>query len=407
MPDEKKNHIVKEGDKYRLLSHDGKNLGTFDTHEEAAKHEGDVEYFKEHQNAGQTQKPNFYYVKHMQPGVCKYSNEMVLVDVEAMQAMIASGAGIPVYIHHQVGVPIDKMKSKACGFVTESFYNELDGWAWFKIIAIDDELRLAVANGWKVSNAYAPTQFGGGGTKNNVPFDRKIILAEFTHLAIVPNPRYEDACIMTPEQFKAYQENLKSKLVELQNSLPTSETPKGNPMLKLLRLLTGKTEEVTNSADATHVMREDGKVLTVAEAAELLNAKTKKNEGDEGKEATAREAEAKAEEKENEVCDVDGEKMTIKDMKNAVRKMKKNEADDKAKEEKKNADEKAAKDAEEKKNADEKAKKDAEEAEKTNGKGYFDQLLNAHESGIKPDVMIVDTGMNQTARGASRYGSGK
>lgn len=40
-------HIEKlSNGKYRLLSHDGKNLGTFDSHEAAAKHEGQVEYFK-------------------------------------------------------------------------------------------------------------------------------------------------------------------------------------------------------------------------------------------------------------------------------------------------------------------------------------------------------------------------
>ena len=40
-------HIVKlKNGKYRLLSHKGKNLGTFNSHKAAAKHEGEVEYFK-------------------------------------------------------------------------------------------------------------------------------------------------------------------------------------------------------------------------------------------------------------------------------------------------------------------------------------------------------------------------
>lgn len=53
---ERRNHIEKLGDgKYCLLSHEGKNLGDFDSHEAAAKHEGDVEYFKAHpkENAGE------------------------------------------------------------------------------------------------------------------------------------------------------------------------------------------------------------------------------------------------------------------------------------------------------------------------------------------------------------------
>lgn len=49
-------HIEKLKDgKYRLLSHTGKNLGTFDSHEAAAKHEGEVEYFKTHESVELTE----------------------------------------------------------------------------------------------------------------------------------------------------------------------------------------------------------------------------------------------------------------------------------------------------------------------------------------------------------------
>ena len=41
-------HIVKHGSGYRLVSHTGKNLGDFDSKKAAAKHEGEVEYFKSH-----------------------------------------------------------------------------------------------------------------------------------------------------------------------------------------------------------------------------------------------------------------------------------------------------------------------------------------------------------------------
>ena len=45
-------HIEKlPNGKYRLLSHKGQNLGTFDSHEAAAKHESDVEYFKTQQES--------------------------------------------------------------------------------------------------------------------------------------------------------------------------------------------------------------------------------------------------------------------------------------------------------------------------------------------------------------------
>ena len=41
-------HIVKHGSGYRLVSHKGKNLGDFKSKKAAAKHEGEVEYFKSH-----------------------------------------------------------------------------------------------------------------------------------------------------------------------------------------------------------------------------------------------------------------------------------------------------------------------------------------------------------------------
>jgi hypothetical protein len=43
-------HIVKHGSGYRLVSHKGKNLGDFDSKAAAAKHEGEVEYFKKHED---------------------------------------------------------------------------------------------------------------------------------------------------------------------------------------------------------------------------------------------------------------------------------------------------------------------------------------------------------------------
>ncbi|MGB2578128.1 hypothetical protein AAIR98_000046, partial [Elusimicrobium simillimum] len=40
----------------------------------------------------------------------------------------------------------------------------------------------------------------------------------YTHLALVANPRYEEAEIMTPEDFKAYKEAKRAQLNQLQNS---------------------------------------------------------------------------------------------------------------------------------------------------------------------------------------------
>lgn len=347
----------------------------------------------EHQNASQP--PRIFYARHMQPGICKYDDETVLVDTPALKKMIATGAPIPVFIHHQSS-DLKTMEDRAAGYVSESFYNELDGWAWFKFLAIDDECHLAVAKGWKVSNAYRGTQFGTGGTKNNCPYNREILDGKFTHLAIVPSPRYEDACIMSQDEFKAYQENLKRELAELQNSNPS---PKGKAMI--FKLFKNEKKEVTTLDADTMIELEGGQEISVGE---MLNA-VKKNADDEDK---------KKKEMENadQMVDCDGEKMPLKELVNKYNAMKKNNkknkknADGETEEEMKNRMEKENADAEmERKNAEEadKKKKEDEDEEKKNSK-HFEELRNAHNVAVEK-TPTIEAPQSQLARGKKRYGS--
>lgn len=271
MAEELKNHIEKLKDgKYRLLSHDGKNLGTFDTHEEAAKHEGEVEYFKKHNDKPNDSEPEMqpqlhnasghaqiYFARHMESGLCGYENENILVDADAMKKMAPSFAGKPIYVGHQ-DVPIKKIEDEADGYVTDCFYNENDGWLWSKILVTSDKAMKAVNNGWSVSNAYVPSAWGGGGSHHNVDYNRKIGDAEFTHLAIVPDPRYENAKIFTPDEYRKYNETKRTQIDELKNS-------KGKkPMLKFWK--TEKKEVTAADIDENTVIElQNGKTITVKE----------------------------------------------------------------------------------------------------------------------------------------------
>jgi hypothetical protein len=332
-----------------------------------------------------SQKPNFYYARHMQPGTCRYEDEMILVDTDAIKGMIKTGCGIPVYIQHKPGVPIEEIKDHAVGYVTESFYNELDGWAWFKFIAVDDEARQAIANNWAVSNAYIPSQSGESGTKNNVEYDREILSADFTHLAIVPDPRYEDACIMTPEEFKAYQEKQKQNLSELQNSKGKTLVSKGKKMFKFFKT---KREEVSEVDSDTQIELEGGEVVTVGE---MMNAmkknsddeKEKENQDDEDEKENEDDGECKkkAEALMNETVEVGDESMTLKELVNRYKKMN------------------------EKKNAEDEESKKKEEEEKENGKTRFEELQNAHKKGGKTSAIMIETSATMVKRGQERYGS--
>jgi len=339
----------------------------------------------ENQNASQF--PRTFYARHMQPGTCGYEDEIVLVDTDAIKKMIPTGVNKPIYIHHQ-NVNLDSIKEDADGWITESFYNELDGWAWFKCIAIDDAAHKAIDNGWSVSNAYRPTQFGVGGTKNNCPFNREVLNAEFTHLAIVPNPRYEEACIMSPEQFRNYQE---AKRKELENTriLHNSNPTKGNAIMKFFKF---KKEEVS-TVDNDTMVEIDGKTISVVE---MLNA-VKKNEEEEEK---------KAKEKINEddMIECDGEKMPLKELMNRYKKMnEKKNAEEKEEEKKKKEKDEAEKKENESKNAEEEEKKKKSEEDKENSK-FYAELMNAHNTAQKTETP-VEAPQNKMIRGKKRYGS--
>ncbi len=360
---------------------------------------------EENQNA--SQKPKVFYARHMEPGVCYYdgkgkdgkdNGDMVLIEAEDMKKFMPSMAGCPVYVLHQK-VDFGKIE-KADGLISECFYNELDGWLWCKFIVSSDAGMRAIANGWKVSNAYLPLEWTGKGVYHNLDYSRKIVNAEFTHMAIVPNPRYEKAEIFTPEQFKDYQEKLKAKLAELHNS-----KTKGIITMKIFR--TKKEEVKTEGVDKKEISfeLENGEEMTLEQAEQfyLENAKAKKNAEDEDKKKDKDEGEEKINMDSEIQCG--DEKMTVKELMNRVNAMKKNADDDKAKE--KEAEEKANAEKEEKDKAD-KEKQNALDAKaaadkKAAGLKNFKELQNAGAKATR----IVDTKMDKVARGKVKYGSGE
>ena len=97
--------------------------------------------------------PKVYYCKHIQAGVVKYLNEMVFIDNDALKRMTPSFVGKPVYIKH-AEVNLDTLKEDASGYVSDSFYNELDGWFWLKFIAVDDEANEKIGQGRESTRKY-------------------------------------------------------------------------------------------------------------------------------------------------------------------------------------------------------------------------------------------------------------
>lgn len=171
-----------------------------------------------------SQYPKVFFARHIGEGVVSYKNtdggeDIFFIGNDTLKKMNASFTGKPIYIQHQ-DVPLSQMKERAVGYVVESFYLPEDGKQWLKMLITDDEAFESIQNGWKVSNAYNVKDLGAGGVWHNIPYKREILDGEYEHLALVADPRYEEAVIMTPEDFKSYKEAKKKELdaMSLDNS---------------------------------------------------------------------------------------------------------------------------------------------------------------------------------------------
>jgi len=336
--------------------------------------------------------PKYYYTRHMQAGLCGYEDETILVDTDAVVKLGETFKGKPVYMEHR-DVKLDTLKEDAVGYVQDTFMG-VDGWLWSEIMITDDEAHeVILKDGWAVSNAYVPTQWGDGGTKHNLPYDREVLAGEFTHLALVPNPRYEGAKIYTPEQYQARNTQLVNSLA---HSKPTEE--KKGILMKFFKTQkeevsnaseadvieyvnsAGETVEVTvkevvNALEAESKMKKtvkvNGKEMTLEDATkayEKLNAKKKCNEDDEDKEN-----------EDDEEKDNDAELVTET---RVNKKKKRNESD------------------EEKDNEDEDYDNEDDEDEKKNA--HFKEMKNAHLQNGKGRI-IIETRGAQIKRGQELF----
>lgn len=104
--------------------------------------------------------------------------------------------GSPVIIEHQdvTDKNADKIR---CGVISDAYFNEPDGWYYAEGIIWDDKAISLINDGWSVSCSYNFLAFNDeGGEENNIKYDKEFTELNFTHLAIVNNPRYERANIV-------------------------------------------------------------------------------------------------------------------------------------------------------------------------------------------------------------------
>jgi len=162
-----------------------------------------------------------------------------------------------------------------------------DGWESLRFMVWDPETKKKCVEGkYELSCAYVPTGTDGQpGLWHNCKYDEKILTGEYTHVAVVPNPRYEGA------------------VIELANSLKKGGIV--NRALKAVLSLVPVAElkEIVNSIESD---QEETKKIDAAKNAEPMKDEPKAN-ADEPKKDEPKENASNLKQGDEVECDPDGD----------------------------------------------------------------------------------------------------
>lgn len=349
--------------------------------------------------------PKRYYGLHFYPGTAEYAEPgkqayKIFLNEETLRKMDVTFEGCPVFVQHVEEVDLKNLETEADGYVVKSFYNSADGKHWVEFMVVSDAGHEAIRKGWSLSNAYIPTMFGDGGQWNGQDYQKEIKNGKYEHLAIVPNPRYNESKILTPDQFKEYNERHALDLKRMANS--KGDKPVFNifkkakvensadfeglcvtlPKSKLEVTLNALVEQADAIAERKGFASGDEKfqvgeeVLTVNEMAKKMCA----NKEDKAMDSNPKK-ENKGKKKNEDEADMDADEVDNEDDAEEL---------EKAAEEKKNK-------------AKGKKKNSADESGEEGDNGHFDRLDNADKTASESTVLHTDKG----ELGKQRYGSGK
>lgn len=373
------------------------------------------------------QLPERYYARHIKEGLVHYlengKDVLYLVKNDALKKMNESFDGKPIYVRHVDRVDMDNLREQADGYVVKSFYNEFDGAWWTEMLVVSDKGHEAIKKGWAVSNCYSPTEYGAGGSYHDIDYQREIKNGEYEHLAIVPNPRYEESVIMTPEEFKEFNEGKKQEIEKLKNSKENEMLTQEDMEAVVAKVMNSLSEPIAlavkNAMEAK--VEEDKKNAADEDRRNLINSISELSAKAEGEFAEG------LDEKVRSIVEMASKLGNSEDKEeakeNECEPKKDNEAEEKKEEEKENASEEKAEEKDSEKSeeakeneADEDKKEDAcvkneggeeekKEEKKENSKGFFSMLKNAKAK--SQDGSAVDTMARGLALGKQRYGSTK
>ncbi len=166
-----------------------------------------TEIQKEIENGLKNGWPSLVDMKVITPGLVHYEDLLnsngkpvgcnVLVRKDALDKMAHSIQGKPIinWDHRKVD-PKEFSQGKFQGIVTgPAVFNAEDGYYHAPGYVWDEATRKNIQNGFSISCAYTVTDEDGPGTHNALKYDVEVKNGEYTHIAVVPSPRYEGARI--------------------------------------------------------------------------------------------------------------------------------------------------------------------------------------------------------------------
>lgn len=142
-------------------------------------------------------KGKYFRARILQAGLVKYSFGVCLLEKDTIDKFIYNFVGCPVIIDHK-DVTNENAKEERVGVISRVWFEQMDGWYWVEGIIFDEKAISLINDGYNVSCQYEISEYANNVGKklhNGNPFDKVILNGKPEHLAIVKNPRYENALI--------------------------------------------------------------------------------------------------------------------------------------------------------------------------------------------------------------------
>lgn len=142
-------------------------------------------------------KGRYFKARFLETGLVKYSFGVCLLTKEMADRFVYNFVGCPVIVDHQ-DLTNENAKTLRAGNICNVWYSEFDGWYWCDGIIDSQEAIDCINNGFSVSCQYEITEYAdntAGELHNGNEYDKTILNGKPEHLAIVENPRYENALI--------------------------------------------------------------------------------------------------------------------------------------------------------------------------------------------------------------------